>query len=320
MLQLPDFKQKQIIFIQTGNEFDCNKLRFSNDNLVLCKDDKRIKQISCHNMLALFIQGDASITTVLISKLLRFGVSIFLVSRNFRLYASIGAMAEGNYLLRHNQYYFDDDLNFAKNLVKNKIFNQLSLMKSVKGDYFKKKSKLKISKELGEKIMSASNIHELLGIEGSFSRQYFSVVFENIDWYRRMPRTKVDVNNVLLDMGYTLLFNFVDCLLRLHGFDTYKGIYHQLFFQRKSLTCDIMEPLRVIIDKALVKAYNLKQINQKDFVFNKSAYALKYTENQKYLSIFFNSILENKIEIFKYIKEFYFSMLNGDKNYPVIKI
>ena len=77
-----------------------------------------------------------------------------------------------------------------------------------------------------------------------------------------------------MDIGYTQIFNFIDSILRLYGFDTYKGVYHKLFFARKSLACDIEEPFRSIIDKALLKAHNLNQINPDDFVFEKGGFKL----------------------------------------------
>lgn len=40
---------------------------------------------------------------------------------------------------------------------------------------------------------------------------------------------KCDPLNTLMDIGYTYLFNFADAHLRLYGFDTYMGVYHQVF-------------------------------------------------------------------------------------------
>ncbi len=320
MIQLPDFKEKQIVFVQGGKDGDLNDLKFKNDNLAFYKDGKLINQISCHRLFALFILGDATITTVLIRKLLSYGVSLFFMSRNLSVYASFGAVAEGNYFLRHNQYYFNDDLGFAKNLIKNKCYNQLELLKLSVPIIFKEKSKLNKFKEIEEKIEKAKDLNELLGLEGSFTKFYFANYFKKIEWYRRMPRTKVDLPNILLDLGYTMLFNFVDSLLRLHGFDTYRGIYHQLFFQRKSLTCDVMEPFRCIIERALLKAYNLKQVDKDDFKLIKGRYVIKYEESRKYLKLFSETIMENKEDIFSYVKAFYFCILNKKQDYPFYKI
>lgn len=135
-----------------------------------------------------------------------------------------------------------------------------------------------------------------------------------------MPRTKKDISNLLLDIGYTYLFNFIDSLLRLYGFDTYKGIYHKLFFQRRSLSCDIMEPFRSIIDHALLKAYHLGQIKESDFFFQKSSYGLKYDKSSDYTKIFFDAILSHREEIYQYIKDFYRYMAGASNKMPYFKI
>jgi len=320
MIQLPDFNQKQVVFVRLGRDADLNGLKFKNDNVAFYKDDVLVNQVSCHKLFALFIQGEGTFTSILLDKLLSFGISVFFMKRNFKVYAAVGAVAAGNYLLRNNQYHFKDSLGFAKYLIKNKVFNQLTLLKKAAPDLFKSKSKLQYYKDLENKIDDAKDLSELRGFEGSVSKFYFSNYFKGIGWYKRMPRSKVDINNLLLDLGYNLLFNFVDALLNLHGFDTYKGIYHQLFFQRKSLTCDIMEPFRCIIDKALIKAYNLKQVDDKDFQLVKGRYVFKYDNGRKYLKLFLEALMENKEDIFKYVKGFYFCVLNNMYNYPFYKI
>ena len=87
-----------------------------------------------------------------------------------------------------------------------------------------------------------------MGIEGSAARVYFPRVFSNVNWKGRKPRIKNDYINTTLDIGYTMLFNIVDAILQVYGFDTYYGVFHKCFYMRKSLVCDIMEPMRPIID------------------------------------------------------------------------
>jgi len=101
-----------------------------------------------------------------------------------------------------------------------------------------------------------------------------------------------------MDIGYTFLFNFVDGIICLYGLDTYIGFYHKLFFQRKSLTCDLIEPFRCIIDKQILKSYHLHQIDYKDFKKEKGSYFLYNKERDKYLEIFSEAIMDKKEEIF----------------------
>lgn len=317
MLSIPDFKEKQILFIQPERNAE-NRIKLINDNVAFLKGDKVINQLSCHKIFAIFIIGDISITSVLVRNCLKCGISIFLLKNNFETYAAIGSGADGNYLLRSKQYNFLGELELAKRIVKNKISNQLALLKNggkINGADF---GKMEI--KLNSKIDGAKDEKELLGIEGSSTKNFFQVYFDEIDWYKRMPRTKVDHYNVLMDMGYTFLFNYIDSLLRLYGFDTYKGFYHKLFFQRKSLTCDLVEPFRCIIDKQLLKSYHLGQIDEKDFEYSGGRYLLKYDKSQKYSGLFLDSILTHKENIFLYVKDFYRFMMEKESKYPIFKI
>jgi CRISPR-associated protein Cas1 len=317
MLTLPDFKQKQILFIQTDSNKE-NKIKFHNENIVFLKDDKVENRISCHRVFSIFIIGNLSITTELIRQCVNFGISLFFLKQNFDLYASINSTADGNYLLRMKQYFLTEkeELEISKNFVINKIKNQLSLLKSknIKVENFNEKL-------FFEKIKESKNNQNLLGIEGNFSKDFFKLYFKDFNWYARMPRVKPDITNFLLDVGYTYLFNFIDALLCLFGFDTYKGIYHKLFFQRKSLTCDVIEPFRAIIDREVLKMHNLKIINKEDFkVIDGKVCLSSYKYHQKYSIYFFEAIMKNKEEIYKYIQEFYRFLMNNKNKFPYFKI
>lgn len=309
MLSLNDFKEKQILFIHNSREGE-NELKFRNDNIVYLKDGKIENQISCYKVLAIFMLGDASLTTVFARKSVEFGISIFLLKNNFETYASIKSKAEGNYLLRMKQYEGKGDFLMAKNVVKNKLFNQVKLLKQDKN----------LGEEISEKIEKVRDEKELLGIEGNYTKNFFNSYFEGLEWKRRIPRAKFDEYNLLLDIGYNFLFNYVDSLLRLYGFDVYKGFYHKLFFKRKSLSCDIMEPFRCIIDRQLVKSFNLKQIDKKDFKFSNGHLFLDYEKSQKYADIFLNGILKHKEEIFNYIYGFYRFMMDDGRDFPFFEI
>lgn len=318
MLSIPDFKEKQILFIQSDDFSSENKIQICNDNISFSKDGKVVNRLSCSKIFCVFIIGDLSLTTVLVKNCLKRGVSLFFLKNNFEVYATIGSMAEGNYLLREKQYNLRNEFDFAKNIVKNKIFNQIILLKSSGKNESENLEEYR--KNISEKIENAKDEKELLGIEGSATKNFFKSYFSEMGWYKRMPRTKIDHYNILLDIGYTFLFNYVDSLLRLYGFDVYKGFYHKLFFQRKSLSCDIMEPFRCVIDKQLLKSFRLKQINEKDFKYANGRYLLEYKKSRKYAKIFFDAILDNKEEMFLYAKDFYRLMMKGDGDFPVFII
>lgn len=307
MLSLSDFKEKQILFVQTQRGAE-NKIKFWNNNIRYFRDGKIIDQASCHKILSIFIIGNISITNVLIEKCKKYGISIFLLKNNFEQYAQILSEAEGNYLLRSKQYNNSEDLEVSKMIVANKIYNQ-SILLNNKSLY----------SNILSKIAKAKSNKELLGIEGSFTKHFFKKYFNDMDWKRRSPRTKIDISNLLLDIGYTYLFNFIDSILRLYGFDTYKGYYHKLFFQRRSLACDVMESFRCVIEYQLLKSFNLKQICTNDFIFRNYAYKLKPGKYEKYTQIFWNSLFTRKKEIYSYIKQFYHYNIDNSADFPFYK-
>lgn len=312
MLSLPDFKEKQLLFIRGAEIKD--KIKFTNENICFLKDGKIENQVSCHKVFILFIIGECSLTTALIKKCHKYGVSIFLLNDNLATYSRIISLAEGNYLLRMRQYNLANELNMAKNLVLNKIQNQIFLLEKTKEN-----NKLSYLDGVKNKITSAKTEKELLGIEGSAGKFFFENYFSEIGWYKRMPRVKADIVNYLMDLGYTILFNFIDSMLGIYGFDAYKGFYHKLFFQRKSLACDLVEPFRSIIDKQILKSYHLNQVNEKDFKFIGGRYSASYENQRKYLKIFSENIMDHKEEIFCYVRNFYYFIMNNSE-FPYFEI
>src|SRR3989344_4184174 len=102
MISAPDFKEKQILFVQA----DWGKpshLSFKNDNIVFSQDKKVVNRLSVHRTFAVFIGGDLSLTTNFIKKSKEYGISIFFLKQNFEMYGCLMSNAEGHYLLRARQ-------------------------------------------------------------------------------------------------------------------------------------------------------------------------------------------------------------------------
>ena len=170
MLTLPDFKEKQILFIDTRSHEGETKIKFLNDNIVFLKDDKVINRASCHKVFTIFILGEITITSGLIKNALKYGISIFFLTFNFRVYAEIGAKGEANFLLRMQQYKMTQkkELELSKFIVLNKMKNQARLLET------------RLSKELKEKIEKAKNDDSLRGLEGNYSKDFFKEYFKDL--------------------------------------------------------------------------------------------------------------------------------------------
>lgn len=298
-------------------------LRVSTGELLLeeeTEDKKKVlTKFPFQKILALFIIGHLTVTTPLVDKCKKYGIALVVLKPNLRPVFYWANYAEANFLLRKQQFlYPTSDLTVAKILMNNKISNQLSLLvRTRRKDSLTLGAVSECESALG-KINEASNYDTIMGLEGGAAKAFFNAYFQNHDWKARRPRVKPDELNVTLDIGYTLLFNFMECFIRMFGFDLYVGVYHRLWFKRKSLVCDLMEPFRCIIDHATLLAYNRNQFSKKHFEVIRHEYHLKRDYTALYYSVYFNALIAYKTEIFKYVQNYYrcFMGRKSVKEYP----
>lgn len=304
-------------------------LRVSNGELLLeeqVEDSDKMKTLTkmpFQKILALFIIGHIHITTPLIEKCQKHGVALIVMKPSLRPVFYWANYAEANFILHQKQYALDKyDISIARIIVRNKISNQLqTLISTRRKDELTQQSRNTIQCCL-ETIADVHDNNSLLGIEGIAAKAYFKALFQDFDWLQRRPRTKCDEINVTLDIGYNMLFNFIECYLRMFGFDLYVGVYHRLWYKRKSLVCDIMEPFRPIIDKAIRSGWNRKQFSTNDFLISKGEYYLKREKNGDYCRIFFDALITYKTDIFKYVQNYYrcFMGQKSIEQYPFFEI
>ena len=300
------------------NCLEKRNLRVMNGELMLedVEQDKTLTKLPFQKILALFVIGHITITTALIDKCRLYGIPVVVMKPNFRPVFFYSITAEANYLLRQKQYeYPKTDLTVAKVLIENKIRNQFRLLEKTR----QKTDKIVSTKEKCQSylpiISQVEQYETLMGIEGDVAKSFFAAYFEQHDWKLRSPRTKIDPINATLDIGYTILFNYIEAFSRLFGFDPYIGVYHRLWFKRKSLICDLIEPFRCLIDSQVRKAFNTKQCQASDFLLMKNEYVLKREKNSDYTKMFYEVLIEQKSEVFKYMRSYYRCFM-GRKSAP----
>lgn len=315
MLSAEDFAAKQILFLVTK---DGEKLSFRNDNIIVTEKDGRIKhQSTCYRLFAVFIIGHITITSGLIQRAKKFGFALVFMTASYRPYQVISCAAEGNVLLRRKQYDYNG-ISAAKVLTENKMKNQRKMLMGIRGKSAETADAIKLLDEYIYKLGFSDSVQSIMGYEGCASRVYFKVYFDNVVWKGRKPRTKFDMTNALLDIGYTILFSYVDAVASLFGFDRYCGVLHRQFYMRKSLVCDLVEPFRVIVDRQVKKGINLGQFKEKDFEVFDGRYCLKYSKSSEYGGIFIKAVMEYRTDIYLYVREVYRTFMKGkiDTDFP----
>lgn len=223
--------------------------------------------------LALF--GNIQITTQALHFLLRQGVDISYYSYGGEYLGQTAAEYSKNIFLRFSQYELYNDkekrLNFAKTIVRNKIRNQISMIRNIR---WKDTDVWRIDIDQMEKLMSkidsAETANVLLGIEGKCSNIYFhsfGQMFKcDFEFHGRNRRPPRDPINVIISLGYTFLTKEICSALEAESFEPYLGFFHGIRYGRKSLALDIIEEFRQpVIDRMALKLFNKRMLSKYDF-------------------------------------------------------
>jgi CRISPR-associated protein Cas1 len=121
-----------------------------------------------------------------------------------------------------------------------------------------------------KQVPGARNLDRLRGLEGSASVAYFEAFrtfFKNdMGFSVRVKHPPSDPINILLSLGYSLLFNQVHAMIHCVGMDPYQGFYHQYRYGHPCLASDLVETLRAaVVDSLVLRVINLGIIQEKDF-------------------------------------------------------
>jgi CRISPR-associated protein Cas1 len=114
----------------------------------------------------------------------------------------------------------------------------------------------------------------LRGLEGAAAAAYFEgfadLLPERLHFTGRNRRPPRDPANAMLSLGYTLLH--AEAVLALYGagLDPFVGFYHALDFARESLACDLVEPLRVEVDRHVLMLFRCEKLRPEDFTHSEA--------------------------------------------------
>ena len=118
-------------------------------------------------------------------------------------------------------------------IVKNKIMNQALLLKKTKSP------KYKLILSYIDEVVDGDKTNR----EGHAAKVYFNALFGN-DFVRNSD----DSINAALNYGYAILLSTINKEIINNGYLTQLGIHHKNEFNEFNLTCDLMEPFRIVID------------------------------------------------------------------------
>lgn len=250
-------------------------------NVVITVKQDEIFRIPIHNIEQIVTFGYMGASPGVMKLCADNDVSLTFLSPQGKYISHSQGPTKGNVLLRKAQYKYSDEPNYALHLSKLFIAGKIQNYKNILRRFIRdngENTEVSTAADylLGckRRVMNASSIDSVRGIEGEAATCYFGVfqqlilnqqndfVFEGRN--RRPPK---DAVNAMLSLVYTLICNDVTAALETVGLDPYVGFMHTLRPGRPSLALDVMEELRAYLgDRLVLSLINRRQITIKDFI------------------------------------------------------
>ncbi len=128
--------------------------------------------------------------------------------------------------------------------IKARVWQEIIIEKIRKQyDFLKELNKIEEAKLL-ESYMGQVNPSDTTNREGHAAKVYFNALFG-----LKFTRGEVNPINAALNYGYSLILSAINREIAANGYLTQIGIYHSNMFNHYNLSCDCMEPFRVIVDR-----------------------------------------------------------------------
>lgn len=244
------------------------RVQTSNERLLVTHNDNELHSLPWRSVRAVILWGRQDITTAAITAALRHRVPVYFAQPDGQLSGVLHDMRPtlGRQLwLLQEQQRQDSDfcLNIARQLISARIRHQQEVLRQ-RG--------WPLPTQLADSLSAISrapNIAAIMGYEGLASRHYFGEIQQQLDpeWQfngrnRRPPR---DPLNVLLSVGYTLLYSQTDAVLQVDGLCPQSGFMHQRKGRHSALASDMMEPFRHLVERTALTMLNTRQLTPDQF-------------------------------------------------------
>lgn len=134
--------------------------------------------------------------------------------------------------------------------------------------------------------------------EGHAAKVYFNALFG-----KDFTRSEENVTNAALNYGYGIILSAFNREITAQGYLTQLGIFHDNMFNHFNLSCDLMEPFRVLVDR------KVKALHCSDFLSDEKHFILSILNDV----VVINNTKQTVLNAIKYYCRSVFDALNeGD--------
>lgn len=231
-------------------------------------------------LTTVYCYGDVSVSGAAMELLFRHGVqTAWLSPAGQRCRGRLARTDSSTTLTRVRQHRVFADLNqrrdWAKVVVAGKIEAMVAAARRYQRNGIPVGSLMTDVAAWSEQLSAAATADVVRGLEGAASAAWFRFLGTLLrppwTFTERTRRPPTDPVNALLSLGYTWLLNRTTALLEANGYEIYLGGLHEYRAGRPSLSCDLIEPLRVpAVDRWVVATCAQGEVLPRDFVQEES--------------------------------------------------
>lgn len=252
-------------------------LKADGEALVFYENGERIGTVPLAPLSRVFLRGDVTLSSSLLGKLGERGIGVVVLSGRKAVPTMLLGRPHNDPARRVAQYQLSQDsdfcLRFSRVIVEAKLRAQAAFLADRRDAELQSRYILTQAVRQLENTIAAVNQQtsrgSLRGLEGAGAAAYFGgfadLLPERLKFPGRNRRPPKDPANAVLSLGYTLLH--AEAVLALYGagLDPFVGFYHALDFGRESLACDVVEPLRVEVDRHALMLFRTEKLRPDDF-------------------------------------------------------
>jgi CRISPR-associated protein Cas1 len=169
---------------------------------------------------------------------------------------------------KRGQYHVIDDSCSASLIQRTLLDYKWRCQSKVFRDYGASEGVLAQADQLRLSMQKAAGRASLMGLEGqlaALSMQFWVPQYDpKWQFHKRVRRPPTDPVNALLSLTYSILYRESANILAQHGLDPVYGCYHQNLSGRYSLACDLMEPIRPLVEAWVFQQLHVESLLQEN--------------------------------------------------------
>lgn len=253
------------------------ELEYENRCLLIRQPDEPVRSLPLARLQRILCMHGVRVDTALIGQCLQQGIDFIVLNQrhsdaSFALHASHQLQAAR----RVAQYRYSSDAGLRQPLAQRLIRHKLALsLRTLRRQPHGPQRELALQRlqQQVAGLAGSPDADSLRGHEGVAQRQLFaywqSCLPAELGFQGRQRQPPPDPVNALLSLTYTLVQQEAIRQCLSHGLDPWLGFHHELAPGRHSLACDLMEPLRPLIEEWVVGClqdgeFNLHHFSQQN--------------------------------------------------------